>query len=146
MDYACRKLNPEDLDLALTMNRNFREGFLCRESARRFLENPLNWLFAAIKDETIIGFAYGYELNRLDDKGNMLYINEVGVAEPYQRQGVGYRLMTELKALCQERGLCKYFLSTYQNNTGANALYKKLGGQTSAESKGNDTMYYFQTK
>lgn len=144
MDYICRKLTVQDIDMIMDMNRNFREGFICRENARAFLENPANWLFAAVKDDVVIGFAYGYELNRLDNKGNMLHVHEVGVMDACQRQGVGYNLMTALKAACREKRISRFFLSAYRNNAGANALYKKLGGQVSEESQGNDVEYHFQ--
>ena len=85
MDYICRKLDIDDLDRVMDMNRNYREGFICRENAAEFLKNPRNWLFAAVYEGVIIGFAYGYELNRLDGKGNMIYINEVGVMDQYRR-------------------------------------------------------------
>lgn len=132
--------------MVMEMNRNYREGFICFESAKRFLDNPMNWIYAAVSGDTIIGFAYGYELNRLNDEGNMLYIHEISVMDAYQRQGVGFRLMTELKQVCRKKKICRYFLSAYQNNAGANALYRKLGGEVSAESGGDDVCYYFQTK
>lgn len=146
MEYSCRKLGVQDLELVMGMNRDFREGFICQENALQFLVNPDNWLYAAVSEGRIIGFAYGYELRRLDSQGNMLYIHEVGVMEQYQRQGVGYRMMSELKSACREKGICKYFLSANQNNAGANALYQKLGGTVSSESLGKDTSYYFATK
>lgn len=146
MEYICRKLDIQDVDTIMRMNQDFREGFLCRESVLKFLTNPENWFYAAILQNRIIGFAYGYELRRLDSQGNMLYIHEVGVMEEYQRQGVGYRMMSELKNVCRKKGICRYFLSAYQHNAGANALYKKLGGTVSSESLGKDTNYYFETK
>lgn len=146
MDYICRKLDIDDLDRVMDMNRNYREGFICRENAAEFLKNPRNWLFAAVYEGVIIGFAYGYELNRLDGKGNMIYINEVGVMDQYRRQGIGFRMMSELKAACKEKKICRYFLTAYQNNEGANALYKKLGGEVPAESGGNDVVYHFRIK
>lgn len=146
MEFCCRKLAPDDIDMVLRMNGDFREGFVCRKSARVFLKNSQNWMFAALYDGRIIGFAYGYELSRLDDAGNMLYIHEVGVVKKLQRQGIGYRLMTELKAACKSRGLCRYFLITDQNNAGANALYQKLGGEVSVKSQGSDVVYHFSTR
>lgn len=146
MEYICRKLSINDINIVMDMNKNYREDFICHDNALAFLKNHYNWIFAAIYDNVIIGFAYGYELNRLNDIGNMLYIHEVGVMEQYQRQGIGYRMMTELKDACKEKKICRYFLSTYQNNVGANALYRKLGGECSLESNGSDTSYYFQIK
>lgn len=146
MEYICRKLTENDIDMVMDMNKNFRDGFICYDNALTYLENQRNWLFAAVANDVIIGFAYGYELNRLNDIGNMLYIHEVGVMHKYQKQGVGYRMMSELKEECKNKKICRYFLSAYQNNAGANSLYKKLGGVVSEESQGNDTNYIFFTK
>lgn len=146
MEYICRRLSEKDIEMVMEMNKNFREGFVCYNNALIFLKNKSNWIFAAVCNEVIIGFAYGYELNRLNDIGNILYLHEVGVMDNYRKQGVGYRMMSELKLECKDKKICRYFLSTYQNNAGANALYKKLGGIVSDESQGNDTNYIFFTK
>lgn len=138
-----RKLTTDDLNSALEMNRTFREGFLQREAAETFLNNPDNWLFAAVQNGEILGFAYGYALQRLDRPQKQLYIHEVGVQDNVQRQGIGFRMMQALLRQCAEENICKCFLTTYQNNAAANALYRKLGGQVPAESQGNDAVYYF---
>lgn len=143
--YSCRRLGEADIEAVMAMNRDFREGFIDREKALAFLRDESCWLFAALMEDTVIGFAYGYELRRLDKKGNMLYIHEVGVIERFQRRGVGYAMMRALGECCREKGICRYFLSAYQNNAGANALYQKLGGQVNAESQGKDVLYHFPT-
>lgn len=94
----------------------------------------------------MIGFAYGYQLRRLNDIGDMLYIHEVGVREDRQRQGIGYALLTALKGECRNHGLCRFFLITSENNEGANALYRKAGGELSKDSGGSDVGWLFQTK
>ena len=132
--------------MVMDMNRNFREGFACREAANAFLQEERNWLFAAISGQTIIGFAYGYALPRLNRPLDTLYVHEVGIMDACQRQGVGYRMMTALKQACAAKGIRKYFLTAYQNNAGANALYRKLGGEFCPESQGNDVVYYFSTE
>jgi len=142
MDCIFRKLTPDDIDLALAMNSAFREGFFTRNSASAFLSDDRSWLFAAIHNGAIIGFACGYEL--LHHAGiRMLYIHEIGIAEAFQHQGVGTALINALKNACRERGISRFFLFTAQNNTAANALYRKTGGETSWESHGSDTAYFF---
>lgn len=139
-----KKLTLQDLPLALAMNRDFRAGFAEEESLRLFLANPDCWLFAAMAENRIVGFAYGYALQRLNTERKMLYIHEVGVLEEYQRQGIGTQLILKVKEACRAENICKMFLCCYQNNRGANALYRKTGGQTCAESRGEDTVYWFQ--
>ena len=142
MDF--RRLTETDLPLALAMNRDFRSGIAQEEALHVFLADPDCWLFAAVKDGRIIGFAYGYALQRLNTEKKMLYIHEVGIMEEYQRQGIGTLLMDRLKADCKAENFCKIFLICDQKNTGANALYRKTGGETSVESQGNDTVYWWQ--
>jgi hypothetical protein len=43
-----RKLTINDLDTVLKMEKDFRSNFICKENARTFLNNPMNWLVAAI--------------------------------------------------------------------------------------------------
>lgn len=69
--WDCRRLQIKDLNLVLQMDKDFRGDFICEENARQFLLNPMNWIFACIKENQIVGFAYGYELQRLDDQGNI---------------------------------------------------------------------------
>ena len=139
-----RQLVPADQPMVLEMNASFREGLVTPENAAAFLADPRNWLFAAVEEGMVIGFAYGYELPRLNGIGNMLYIHEVAVAEPFQRRGIGTAMMTALRQVCQGKGICRYFLFTDQANVAANALYRKLGGEVSYDSHGRDTCYFFQ--
>lgn len=138
-----RKLNISDLKLVLEMNQNFRDGFIFKENARQFLLNPKNWIFACVEEKKIIGFAYGYELNRLDHQGNMLYIHEVGVHPQYQRQGIGFQILTSLKEICRLTGICRFFLITQKHNIAACELYEKAGGKTTVDSYDDDITYFF---
>ena len=98
------------------------------ECARLFLSNPMNYFFACIEDNKIIGYVCGHDLNRLDEKGNMLYIHGVGVHVDYRKQGIGKQMMINLKKLCKLSGICKIYLYTHKTNTAACALYDSTGG------------------
>lgn len=134
-----RKLTISDLHMVLNMEKDFRSNFICEENARMFLSNPMNWIFACIEDNRIIGFAYGYELNRLNNIGNMLYIHEVGVLPEYHRQGVGKQMLNGIKSLCRLSGICRFFLFTEKSNIAACALYESAGGEPAH----NDDVSYF---
>lgn len=141
-----RKLNVTDLKLVLGMENDFRLHFIVEESARQFLLDSKNWLFACIEQDKIIGFAYGYELNRLDSKGNMLYIHEVGVLPQYHRQGIGRSLIEKLAEITAKLGICRFFLSTQKSNLPACALYEKCGGQKNPNQLDDDVLYYFNNE
>jgi len=138
-----RKLGISDLALVLQMEKDFRSGFICEENARQFLLNPQNWSFACIQEKQIIGFAYGYELNRLDNKGNMLYIHEIGVLPQYQRQGIGFQILMNIKKLCKLTGICRFFLFTQRHNVAACTLYEKAGGEKTTDSYDDVVVYFF---
>lgn len=138
-----RRLTEADLPKIMRMNQDFRQGFADPEATQRFLQNPANWFFAALWEETVIGFAYGYALPRLNGSKNMLYLHEVGVAQRYQRQGIGMQMMCALQNICAKSNIGKIFLFTDSRNAPANALYRKLGGEVSSSSGGNDTAYFF---
>ena len=138
-----RRLTEADFPKILRMNQDFRQGFADPEATQRFLQNPANWFFAALWEETVIGFAYGYALPRLNGSKNMLYLHEVGVAQRYQRQGIGMQMMCAPQNICAKSNIGKIFLFTDSRNAPANALYRKLGGEVSSSSGGNDTAYFF---
>lgn len=139
-DRSFRKLGISDLPLVINMEKDFRSDFICQENARQFLLNPMNWIFACIEDNRIIGFAYGYELNRLNNIGNMLYIHEVGVLPEYQRQGIGRQILKSIKVLCKLSGICRFFLFTEKSNNAACALYESVGGEPAHD---DDVSYFF---
>jgi ribosomal protein S18 acetylase RimI-like enzyme len=140
-----RKLGIADLQMLLNTKKEFNalEFYQIDEvSARLFLSNPMNYFFACIEDNRIIGYACGYELNRIDNKNNMVYIHAVGVHADYRRQGVGKQMMNELKQLCKLSGICKLFLYTQKTNTAARALYESAGGVATRD----DNVSYFFNK
>lgn len=138
-----RRLKGAEHEKILQMNVNFRNGFSDRRAAQRFLETEHCWFYAALREDTVIGFAYGYALSRLDGKADMLYIHEVGVAEQEQRRGVGSAMLTALLRDAGRSGIGRVFLFADQHNVAANALYKKLGGAVGWDSGGQDTVYFF---
>jgi ribosomal protein S18 acetylase RimI-like enzyme len=135
-----RKLSVSDLPLVLQLEKDYRSNFICIENAKLFLSNSSNWIFACIEDERIIGFAYGYELNRLNDAGNMLYIHEIGVQPEFQGQGIGKQIFNGIKSLCKVQGICKIFLVTEKSNVAACSLYESVGGKSD---RSDDILYYF---
>lgn len=135
-----KKLGLSDLNLVVQMENDFRRDFICEDNARIFLTNPQCWLVACIDNDKVIGFAYGYNLNRLNNIGNMLYIHEVGVLPEFQRQGIAREILVEIKSLCRSNGICKMFLFTEKSNLPACALYESTGGEPAHD---DDVSYFF---
>jgi aminoglycoside 3-N-acetyltransferase I len=65
-----------------------------------FLSRPDNVLIVANDGGVPVGFLLAYPLDRADRDQQMMFLYEVGVAEPYRRRGIGTQMITELKAIC----------------------------------------------
>ena len=140
-----RKLGLADLQM-IANTKNDRIALdiweINEESAREFLTNPANYFFACIDHDKIIGYVCGYELNRLDHSGNMLYIHGVGVHADYRRQGIGKQMLTAIKQLCKLSIIQKIFLYTHKTNIAACALYDSAEGMATRD----DNVSYFFNK
>ncbi|MCL2774367.1 MAG: GNAT family N-acetyltransferase [Oscillospiraceae bacterium] len=137
-DRIYRKLSISDLPLLMQIKNENPEFQICEENARQFLNNPMNWIFACIRDNKIICQIRGYELNNIHNSGNMLYIHAVSVGPQYRRQGFATSMLTKLKETCKLLGIYKIFLFTEKSNIAANGLYKKAGGIYNVDFKDDD--------
>ncbi len=146
MDYTIRFLTLSDMDMILEMNDNYWNTLADYDTTVNFLSSSNNFILAAVKEDTVIGFAHGYRLNRLSGSKDMVYIHAIEVMETYRRQGVANKIFTNLKSYCGKNDIHSIFLTCYQNNIPANELYRKLGGTVPKESNGNDTVYWFNIK
>jgi aminoglycoside 6'-N-acetyltransferase I len=106
-----------------------------------FLSDPRLHLAVALDGDTVVGFASGVHYLH-PDKPPELFINEVGVAPPHQRQGVGKGVLQAL--MDQGRALgCRYaWVLTSRSNAAAMKLYAGLGGQDASEEA--QVMFEFQ--
>jgi ribosomal protein S18 acetylase RimI-like enzyme len=92
---------------------------------RLFLNDPRHHICIAIVDGYIIGFASAVDYIH-PDKPRELWINEVGVAQPWQRQGIGAELMQMMFQHGRELGCAQAWVLTEPDNAEANALYRSV--------------------
>ncbi len=140
-----RKLSIADLSLLMQMKIDIPGFLVDEESARQFLSNPMNWFFACIEDNKVIGQAYGYEQQNFYNSGNRLYIHGLGVNPSCRQQGVATGILSGIKEACKLLGIYKIFLITQKSNIAACGLYEKLGGKIHSDSKDDDRAYFFAT-
>jgi ribosomal protein S18 acetylase RimI-like enzyme len=94
---------------------------------RAFLDNPANLLVVAVAERRVVGMASGIAYVH-PDKPLSLFINEVGVAGRFQRQGIGRQLLAALIEQGRQLGCAEAWVATEVGNTAARALYASLGG------------------
>ncbi len=82
----------------------------------------------ALDGDRPLGFVFGYELPRRHGDPSIFFVYEIEVDAACRGQGVGTRLMSELRRICRERGIPEGFVLTDADNEAANALYAGAGG------------------
>jgi ribosomal protein S18 acetylase RimI-like enzyme len=68
-------------------------------------------------------------IHRHPDKVTELYIDEVGVAPGYQRQGIARRMLDEMFAIGKARGCEEAWVGTEHDNVPARRLYESGGSE-----------------
>ena len=94
-----------------------------------FLRDPRSHAFVATEDDgAVVGLAYGYELFRPDGFW-VIVLCELGVAEPYRKQGLGRDLLEAFVTFARGKGHTKMWLFTDAGNAAAKRLYEGAGGE-----------------
>lgn len=120
-----RRLGPGDREAVLEASALFdrpAEPSL----ADRFLDAGGHVLFIASVDDAPVGFVSGVEMTH-PDKGTEMFLYELGVAEPFRRQGIATALVAALRELARERGCYGMWVAVDAENTGAHAFYMSFG-------------------
>ena len=98
-----------------------------RSLAEQYLSTPGNLLAVATLSGVVVGMASAI-IYLHPDKPLQLFINEVGVSERVQRQGVGKRLMSVLLERGRIMGCTEAWVATEVDNHAGRALYNSLAG------------------
>jgi ribosomal protein S18 acetylase RimI-like enzyme len=91
-----------------------------------FLGRPGHHLAIAYVDGQPAGFVSGVEMTH-PDKGTEMFLYELGVDEPYRRQGIGKALVAALAQLARDRGCYGMWCLTDADNQAALGAYGATG-------------------
>ena len=105
--------------------KNIRDLNINDEYGKKFINNPNNIAFIAVENKQVIGFAWGYVLERMDTEG-MIYIHSIDVVEEYRSKGVGTSLMQAFIDIVNTNHYRNAFIITDGDNIAANHLYQKF--------------------
>ena len=120
-------LGPADADLLANSHDDVFDNAVVPTLVAEFLNDPRHHLAAAIADGEIIGFASGVHYVH-PDKPAQMFINEVGVAAPWQQRGVGKAVMAALVDRARVVGCREAWVLTEDDNVAARSLYAAAGG------------------
>ena len=127
MSVEIRVLGPDDAPLFERIAEGVFDHPVQPALLDEFLNDPRHVLSVAIADGVIVGMASGVRYVH-PDKPSEFWINEVGVAPAFHRQGLGKRIMAELLAHARREGCHEAWVLTDDDNTAARALYASAGG------------------
>jgi GNAT superfamily N-acetyltransferase len=121
-----RILGPSDAALLSSAAPDVFDDPVDPRWAAEFLSDPRHHMVVALLGGQIVGMAS--EVHYVHpDKPPELWANEVGVASPHQRQGIGKQLFRALFAHGRKLGCREAWLGTDESNQPARRLYAAMG-------------------
>jgi ribosomal protein S18 acetylase RimI-like enzyme len=127
-DITFRHLGPDDLPLLASVREGLFDDPVDPVHSAAFLADPLHEIVLAFAGGDAVGMATGTVLLH-PDKPPTLFVNEVGVREEWQRQGIGRAVTERLIGIARARGCKGIWLGTEPDNVAALALYRSLEGE-----------------
>ncbi|HWD56034.1 MAG TPA: GNAT family N-acetyltransferase [Acidimicrobiales bacterium] len=121
-----RVLRPGDDGLVTAASHLF-DGPATPAATARFLGEAGHHLLIAYDGERAVGFVSGVEVTH-PDKGTEMFLYELGVDEPFRRQGIGRALVDRLGELARAVGCYGMWVVTDDINRAARATYEVSGG------------------
>ncbi len=110
-------------------------------AAAEFLADARHHIAVAIADGLIVGFISAVHYVHPDKPKPELWINEVGVADSHQGQGLGRKLMEAMLAEARRLGCAEAWVLTERDNNAAMRLYAACGG---VEAPSDPVMFEFK--
>jgi ribosomal protein S18 acetylase RimI-like enzyme len=127
-----RLLGPNDLHLLNNVAENVFDDPIVESSAQEFLADPRHRLVVALDNDLVIGFVSAVIYVHPDKPAPELWINEIGVAPPHHRQGIGKALMQAILKDAKQAGCSEAWVLTERENLSAMAMYRSTGGEESS--------------
>jgi ribosomal protein S18 acetylase RimI-like enzyme len=125
------RLTTDEWEKAQASITLFWEKVPSQETIVKFLSNSQNILLSAELNNSLVGQAISYILERWDKDEPMLFLYSIDVAETYQRKGIGTALIKGIRKLGRVQGCSEAFVFTNESNLAAMQFYQCTGGKRS---------------
>lgn len=130
--FDVRCLTPADLSVLSNVAEDVFDDPINQASAKAFLEDGNHFLVVAMdsaRGNLVVGFASATRLLHPDKEAFELFVNEVGIAPDYRRKGIARAIMETLFAEAKNHRCNLGWLAVDEDNEGALAFYKAIGGK-----------------
>ena len=135
-----KRLSADNIETMRRLSRQFKNAEIDQAAAKRFLDDPANYLIVCLEGDEVAGFVLAYALRRIDIDKNMIYIHEVDVDQKHRQQGCATKMIEFTKAIGKQQNAHCVFVITNRSNEAAMALYRKMGG---VEAAADDVVFDF---
>lgn len=113
---------------------------------QRRMEDPKQEFFLVMDDENCVGYFY-YGTPHVAYKDFEFCLNSLYFIEEYRGKGLGTKVFEQVRKVCKERGIDKFFNGCNIHNLPAQAFYRKMGGivgliDDGHTNKAEDQMYF----
>ncbi|TCS17327.1 GNAT family N-acetyltransferase [Caulobacter sp. BK020] len=121
-----RRLTRETAGLLENIADEVFDDEISVQRLKAYLESPGHLMILAVCGKQVIGQIAAY-VHRHPDQASDVYIDNLGVAPPFQRRGVARRLVDEVLAWGKTLGCDQAWVVTDPENHAARALYEGRG-------------------
>ena len=128
MGVEVRLLTPADASLFERVADDVFDEPIDAERLAAYLAEPGHLMIVALAGGEVVA-QLAAVIHRHPDKVTELYIDEVGVAPAYQRQGLARRMIEEMFAIGKARGCGEAWVGTEVENIAARRLYESQGSE-----------------
>jgi aminoglycoside 3-N-acetyltransferase I len=98
----------------------------------RLLARTDFWAFVALVGNEVVGGLTAHALPMTRAERSEMFIYDVAVRPDFQRQGVGRRLMAEVRRAARDGGIDDVFVAADEDDAHALDFYRSLGGSPAA--------------
>ena len=123
MNVEIRRLRPGDDAVVMRLADAVFDEPVRPDRLSAYLNAPGHFMIVATVDDIVVGQCAAV-IHRHPDKVSELYIDEVGVAPPFQRQGIARKMLDAMFEIGREHGCEEAWVGTEPDNDPARALYE----------------------
>ncbi len=127
MPTTVRVLTSSEAHILLNVAPDVFDGPVDPRFTAEFFADPRHHLAVALEGDLVVGMASGVHYLH-PDKPPEMFINEAGVSDAWQGQGLGRQMLDALIAHARTLGCVAAWTLTEAENTVARRLYTSVGG------------------
>ncbi len=130
--FIIRQATTEDISAMVKVGDKLFDNKIKPHRAKEFLDDPRHHMLLAYDNGKVVGMISAFHYVH-PDKDPQLFINEVGVVDEFQSQGIGRELVKHMCDLGKKLDCTCSWVTTESSNDAAIKSYLAAGGKQDEE-------------